>query len=94
MAEIEHNGWTLIEDEDQDSDGFWAPMFWAERGDEKKLLNCSRFNFTATQERFAFLVDNGFPSHPPRPDGKPYPLGPWTDEAVDAAIREAEENQS
>lgn len=94
MNNLEHKGWRLEVDEARDGDGFGYPVFWAVRGEECKLLQCSRFSFTPTQERFAFLVDNNFPSHPPRPDGKRYPLGPWTDKDLDAAIKETEENQS
>jgi len=51
---------------------------------ERRQLHTSRFDFTPTSERFAFLIDAGFPPHPPRREGSP--LGPWTDRDLYEAI--------
>lgn len=83
-TEIEHDGWRLEVEPYQDGDGFWTDEYYAVRGEERRHLHHSRFSFTPTQERVAYLIDAGFPSHPPRPEGSC--LGPWSDKDVDEAI--------
>lgn len=85
--EFEHAGWLLEESDYEDGDGFHTPDYTAVRGGERRGLNVSRFFFTPTPARFAFLVDTGFPAHPPRAPGRPY--GPWNNEDLDRAIAAA-----
>lgn len=73
------DGWTLFSSETRDGDGFWTRDYSARRGDDEVLLNVSRFLFRPSQERFAYLVRNGFPA----PGG----IGPWSDTELDALIR-------
>lgn len=69
------NGWSLMEAVNYDGDGFSYPDYYAVRGAEARLLDTSRFRFTPSQARFAWLVENGFP---PRPT-----LGPWDDTDIE-----------
>ena len=55
------DGWQLLTFDYEDGDGFIRPGFYAYRFGEYRLLNTSRFSFTPTQERFAWIVNNGFP---------------------------------
>jgi len=73
-----HGGYMLIEVDDWDGEGFRSPTYAARSMREDRLLNVSRFFFTPTSERFAWLVDNGFPPAPS--------IGPWCDAQIDAAI--------
>lgn len=82
---IEYKGWRLIEDEEGDSDGFYTAEYYAEKDGERKSLHHSRFRFTPTLERFAFLIDAGFPSFPPHCVERGL-YHPWSDEDVDAEI--------
>ncbi len=61
--QVEHKGWVLETDEDQDSDGFIRYEHYAVKDGVKQNLHGSSFltTFTPTQERFAWLVDHGFP---------------------------------
>ena len=75
---IEHNGWTCVEGTERDGDGFNTPEYTAQRGDETRTINHSRFGFTMTPARFAWLVDNDFPPSPG--------IGPWTEAQLDERI--------
>ena len=57
-------GWSLLTFEEEDSDGFLRKCFAAQRGDKLIVLDVSGFNFAPTDERFAWLVRNGFPKRP------------------------------
>ncbi len=81
---FEHKGWRLHCEPEDDGDGFTTDLWYAVKDGERRELHHSRFSFTPTLMRFAYLVDAGFPSHPPRAEGRP--LGPWSDADVDAAI--------
>ena len=69
------DGWRLLEGEERDGDRFWTPYYVAVRGAETVQLDVSRFRFTPSQDRFAWLVRNGFP---PRPA-----FGPWDDADIE-----------
>ena len=71
-------GWSLMEATNYDSDGFSYPDYYAVRGEEARMLDVSRFRFTPSQARFAWLVENGFP---PRPT-----LGPWDDTDIEMRL--------
>lgn len=72
-------GWRLFWFEEPDTDGFWTNAYFA-RGDHFDVkIDVSRFRFSPSQERFAWLVRNGFP---PRPT----PFGGWDDADLDAAM--------
>jgi hypothetical protein len=76
------DGWTLLVRDFQDGEGFWYAEYIAVRGQFERSLHASRFNFTPTQERFAFLIAN-----PTRAFvGQSGVGGSWTDDAIDAAI--------
>lgn len=76
-------GYTLVGMDEDDCDGFTTPLYFARRdGDGAPFamdfpLHTSRFGFHPTQERFAWLVANGF---------RPAERGGWTDAEIDAAI--------
>lgn len=73
-----YRGFTLLELDERDGCGFYTREFAARGPDGDVLLDVSRFFFTPTSERFAWLVDNGFPRAPS--------IGPWCDAQIDAAI--------
>lgn len=76
------DGWVLLVRDFQDGEGFWRPDYIAVRGLWERDLYTSRFNFTPTQERFAFLIAN-----PQRAFvGVTGVGGSWTDDAIDSAI--------
>jgi hypothetical protein len=68
-------GWQLYRFDEFDGDGFKTAGYTAQRGDEEVRLNVSRFRFTPSQARFAWLVENGFP-HSPN-------FGPWDDTDIE-----------
>jgi hypothetical protein len=68
-------GWALMEAPNYDGDGFSYLDYYAVRGNETRLLDVSRFRFSPSQARFAWLIENGFP---PRPT-----LGPWDDTDIE-----------
>lgn len=71
------DGWALFTFDERDNCGFTRPGYVAVRGDEARHLNVSRFRFTPSQDRFAWLVRTGFPSRA----GKI--LGPWDDTDIE-----------
>lgn len=76
------DGWTLLVRDFQDDEGAWHPEYIAIRNGWERDLYVSRFAFTPTQERFAFLIAN-----PQRAFvGQSGVGGSWTDDAIDAAI--------
>lgn len=77
------DGWALRIVEQEDGDGFWYSEYIARSAESDRFLHVSRFDFTPTQARFAWLVENGFPQRPKSEMGT---LGPWTDEGIDAAM--------
>lgn len=68
-------GWSLMEATNYDSDGFSYPDYYAVRGEEARILQVSRFRWTPSQGRFAWLVENDFPTCPA--------LGPWDDTDIE-----------
>ena len=74
------DGWQLHHFDEEDSDGFWTTSYLAQRGAEQRVLNTSRFRFTPSQDRFAWLVRAGFPERLGRL------MGPWDDTEIEAAI--------
>jgi hypothetical protein len=72
-------GWSLMSFEAEDSDGFWSDHYVAVAGCRFIQLDVSRHCFKPTQERFAWLVRNGFPK-------RPTPNGGWFDDEIDARI--------
>ncbi|MBF5091943.1 hypothetical protein F1640_18480 [Novosphingobium sp. NBM11] len=73
-------GWTLMEGVEEDGDGFRTRSYFARGRVSDVLIQHSRFRFTPTQERFAFLAVRGFPRYI---DGH---AGPITDDVIDRAI--------
>jgi len=74
-------GWSLHFIVDDDSDGF-AYREYIARGPERDVdLPVSRFAFHPTQERFAWLVRNGFAQKPAK-----HVTGPWDDHDIDYAL--------
>ena len=72
------DGWELRWHPESDSDGFETRAYVA-RGPYRDVhLDVSRFRFTPSQDRFAWLVKAGFP---PRPT-----LGPWDDTDIEARM--------
>lgn len=71
-------GWRLCELTEHDDDGFSRPGYIARSAERDVILNVSRFHFSPSQARFAWLVENGFP----RAAG----CGPWTDIELDAQL--------
>lgn len=71
-------GWTLLQREERDGCGFTSLDYIARGGTHDVWLDVSRFRFTPSQDRFAWLVEHGFP----RREG----ATPWDDELIDAAI--------
>ena len=75
------DGWELRSKQDLDSDDFYTQSYIARRVDGTGVdveLPVSRFCFTPTQARFAWLVRNGFPRCPIG--------GNWFDSDIDEAI--------
>lgn len=79
------DGWVLVYDDHWSLTApHWAPCEYAAvRGDERRRLGVSRFRFEPTQDRFAWLVRNGFPSMLVRAGGVATPL---TDADIDGMI--------
>lgn len=69
------DGWALHTWIERDSDGFNYPEYAAVRGGEVRRLNVSRFRFSPSQDRFAWLVRNSFPQSPG--------VGPWDDTDIE-----------
>jgi len=80
-------GWRLFEFDEEDGDGFTTPSYYAkcEGCDLEIWLDTSRFRFTPSQDRFAYLVNHGFP---PRPN----PFGGWDDTDIEYAMATASES--
>lgn len=75
------DGWTLCSYPYLDGDGFESDLYVARAADGDVSLDVSRFRFTPTQERFAYLVGADFPSRPG--------ITPWDDEDIDRGIARA-----
>lgn len=73
------DGWSLLTFDEQDSDRFWTTAYVARGPHRDFVLDVSRFAFRPTQDRFAWLVRNGFP---PRPTL----FGGWSDIQIEARI--------
>lgn len=69
-------GWTLCQFDEDDSDGFTTPGYIARSAATDVPLDTSRFRFTPSQDRFAWLVRNGFPA-------RPHPMGGWDDTDIE-----------
>jgi hypothetical protein len=76
--------WECVEEPEEDGDGFTTPGWFARNRDtgQRRIIHHSRFNFTMTPERFRWLAEHNFPASPGR--------GPWTNEAIDAAMEDDE----
>lgn len=84
------DGWVLVFDDDDTPDRqsiYALREYAAVRGDEYRHLGVSRRFFNPTQERFAWLVRNGFPSMLVRAGGVSTPL---CDDDIDAMIPKRE----
>jgi len=80
-----HKGWHLRVWHDFPSHDRRGHVYYhACNGTDEVLLNTSSWGFTPTQERFAFLVDEGFPKNPQGRDE--WPKSPWNDRLIDEAI--------
>lgn len=77
------DGWTLHSDECDLGEYRREPFYLAVRGDDERLINVSSYFFTPTQERFAWIVRHGFPSHQVGARGA---LGPLDDRFIDEAL--------
>lgn len=69
------DGWRLFTFEERDSCGFSTPAYLAVKGDREEWLDVSRFRFTPSQDRFAWLVSNHFPAR--------RAFGPWDDTEIE-----------
>lgn len=69
------DGWTLHAYDEWDSDGFWTDAWFARGAERDVALDVSRFHFSPSQERFAWLVRHDFP----RRRG----IGPWDDTEIE-----------
>lgn len=72
------DGWELRTFDEFDGDGFKTPGYLARKGDQEVILNVSRFRFTPSQDRFGWLVRNGFPAAPG--------FGPWDDTDIEMRL--------
>lgn len=84
------DGWVLIYDDGDtpDRQSMWSSREYAAvRGDERKPLGVSPRHFNPTNERFAWLVRNGFPGMLVRASGIRTPL---CDDDIDAMLPIAE----
>lgn len=54
-------GWHLVSYDEQDNQGFTTVGYAAVQDERFVTLHVSRFTFTPTQDRFAWLVRSGFP---------------------------------
>ena len=75
------DGWSIELDE-REPHGRWHE-YKAVRGDEVRYLGVSRFDFTPTQDRFAWLVANDFPASIGRVTGIRTPI---CNDDIDAAL--------
>lgn len=76
------DGWQLLAYDYEDGDRFHSRGYTAHRFGEFKQLNTSRFFFTPSQERFAWIVENGFPAGMMFRDLR----GPLCDSSIDMAL--------
>lgn len=73
-----HKGWRLFYTDEADGERFTTPAYTAVRDDGlARIVHASPFHFTPTQDRFAWLVDHGFPMAA---------FGNWFDADLDAAM--------
>lgn len=72
------DGWTLCAFTEDDPDGFQTTAYVARGPDRDVWLDVSRFRFSPSQDRFAWMVKHGFPPCP-------Y-LGPWDDTDIDMRL--------
>lgn len=81
---IEHGEWTCVQTDDEDSDGFYTDGWHAKNKvtGESRIIHHSRFRFTMTPERFAWLVENDFPKNKTK-WGAP---ANWDNADIDAAM--------
>lgn len=76
LLEIEPvNGWQLCALTERDGDGFDYQTYIARNAECDVILSVSRFRFTPSQDRFAWLVRAGFPASPN--------IGPWDDTDIE-----------
>lgn len=79
LTRVDHiapvQGWHLAFHTSRDSDGFDYREYAAVRGSELRWLDVSRFRFTPSHDRFAWLVNSGFPQRPS--------FGPWDDTDIE-----------
>ena len=72
------DGWSLYSYTEEDGDGFTTTGYFASNGEQDKFFNHARFWFDPSQERFEFLVRQGFP--------RLNKIGSFTNEDIDYAI--------
>lgn len=72
------DGWALHSIECWDGDGFFYNSYVARGPVEDRMLDLCRFRFTPSQDRFAWLVRNGFPAR--------RGFGPWDDTSIEHEI--------
>lgn len=76
LLEIEPvDGWQLCALTERDGDGFDYRTYIARSAERDVILPVSRFRFTPSQDRFAWLVRAGFPASPN--------IGPWDDTDIE-----------
>ena len=76
LLEIEPvDGWQLCALTERDGDGFDYQTYIARSADRDVILAVSRFRFSPSQDRFAWLVRAGFPASPN--------IGPWDDTDIE-----------
>lgn len=94
VAGIEpHNGYELLSFDVEDSDGFWTTAYVARGPKGDRLLEVSRLLFDPTQERFAWIVDMGFPNGVIYRPGPHELRGPLCNATIDNAIEAASARQ-
>lgn len=72
------DGWELRSIDCEDGNGFSYKEFIARGPDSDVMLDLSRFRWTPSQDRFAWLVRKGFPARPK--------FGPWDDFDIEAGL--------
>lgn len=77
------DGWALYVYDERDLDGFGTDAYFARGPLRDVFLPVSRFHFTPTQARFAWLVNADFPPTIERPGGI---FTPWCDSDIDAHL--------
>ena len=72
------DGWAMFSFDEWDGDGFKTTGYSARKGEAEFVLPVSRFRFTPSQDRFAWLVRSEFAPAPG--------IAPWSDGDLDAQV--------